>query len=66
MQIQKIVNLLNSSDNESLKLSRKDGMSSTIKTAQTMVKVILMVQALNLGQKISNHIFVIIKMHIFL
>ena len=47
-------------------LQQKGGMSSTIKTAQTMVKVILLVKALNLIQKLSNQVSVIIQMHIFM
>ena len=50
METQKIVNLLNISDNESPKFVIKCDTLSTIKKVRTMLKVILMVQSLNLRQ----------------
>ena len=61
-----IVNLLNDNDNESSNFATKNGMSLMIKIIQNMVKEIKMIQALNLRQKLSNQVFVIIQMHIFL
>ena len=66
LESQKIVNLLNDSDDESSNLQQKSSLSFTIKTVQTMAKTIKTVRALNSRQKISNLVFVIIQMHIFL
>ena len=55
METQKLVNLINRRD-----LQLLSALSFMIKTVQTMVKAILMLQALNLGLKISNQVFVII------
>ena len=45
-------------------LKQKSGISSTIKMVQTMVNVIIMIQALNLRQEISNQVLaIIIQMH---
>ena len=47
-------------------LKQKSGISSTIKMVQTMVNVIIMIQALNLRQEISNLVLaIIIQMHDF-
>ena len=48
MEIKKIVNLLNGFNNELSNFRQKSG---TIKTVQTMMKVTLMVQALDARQK---------------
>ena len=67
METKKIVNLLNDSDNESLKFSKKKKIIlSTIKIMDNMVEIIKMIQLLNLKQKSLNQIFVITQMHIFL
>ena len=50
METQKIVNLLNISDNESSEFAIKSGALSTINKVHTMVKVMLMLQALYLRQ----------------
>ena len=47
-------------------MKQKSGISSTIKMVQTMVNVIIMIQALNLRQEISNQVLaIIIQMHDF-
>ena len=66
METQKIVNLLNDSGNESSNLQRESGMISMIKITQNMVKEMKMIQELNLNQKLSNQVFGIIQMNIFL
>ena len=66
METQKIVNLLNDFDNDRQNLQQRNGMSFMIKMVQTMEKEIKMVQALNLRQKISNQVFAITQMQIFL
>ena len=66
METQMIVSLLNDNDNESSNFAIKNGMSLIIKIIQNMVKEKKMIQALNLRQKLSNQVFVIIQMHIFL
>ena len=47
-------------------VQRESGMLLMIKTTQNIVKKMKTIQALNLRQKSSNQIFVIIQMHIFL
>ena len=63
MEAQKIVNLLNGSDNESSKFTtRKWYIIKMTKIIDNMVKVMKMVQLLSLKQKSLNQIFVIIQM----
>ena len=64
MESQKIVNLSNDTSND--KFSTKNGMSLMIKITRNIVKEIKMIQALYLRQKLSDYVFVIIQMHIFL
>ena len=66
METQKIVNLLNESDHESSKFATKKWYVINDKIIQNLVKDIKMIQALNLRQKLSNQVLVIIQMHIFL
>ena len=47
-------------------LKQKYGMAVMIKIIQNMVKKMKIIEALNLRQKVSNEVFVIIQMHIFL
>ena len=47
-------------------LQQERGMSLMFKIGQIMVKEMEMMKALNLKQKLSNQVFVIIQMHIFL
>ena len=54
MKTQKILNLLNDSNNESSNLQQKIGISFMIKMVLVMVKETKMVQVLNLRQKVSN------------
>ena len=66
METQKIVNLLNDTDNKSSKFATKNGMLLMIKIIQNMVKEMKTIQALNLRQQSSHQVFVIIQMYIFL
>ena len=66
METQKIVNLLNESDHESSKFATKKWYVINDKIIQNLVKDIKMIQALNLRQKLSNQVLVIIQIHIFL
>ena len=60
METQKIVNLLNSSENESSRFATRN------KVIDNMAEEMKMMQPLNLIQKSLNQIFVITQMHIFL
>ena len=64
MKIQKIVNLLNDTDNESSKFATKKWY--VINDHDNMAKKTKITQALNLKQRFSNHVCVIIQMHIIL
>ena len=66
METQKIVNILNDSENESSKFVTANGMPFMIKTVETLEKKMKLVQTLNLRQKVSNQVFAIIQMYIFL
>ena len=66
METQKIVNLLNDSDNESSKFETRNFLLSTVKIMDNIAKEMNMIQPLNLKQKSLNQIFVITQMHIFL
>ena len=66
MEIQKITNLENDMIMNLQNLQQENGMSLMIKITQNMVKEMKMIQALSLRQKLSNHVFVIIQMHLFL
>ena len=59
METQKIANLLNGSDNESLKFATKNGTLLMTKTMENMAMEMKMVQLLSLKQKSLNQIFVI-------
>ena len=61
MEAQKIVHLLNATDNE-----QESSVLFFTKITQNMVKEMKMILALNSRQKLSNQIFVIIQMHKFL
>ena len=66
MEAQKIINLLEESDDDILKFeTRKYGTLLMIRIMDNMEKGIKMIQLLNLMQKLLNQIFVIIQMHIF-
>ena len=60
METQKIVNLLNDTDNESSNWARKNDMSLMINVTQNMVKEMKIIQALNLRLKLINQLFMII------
>ena len=64
MKTQKIVNLLNDTDNESSRFATKKWY--VINDHNNMAKKMKIIQALNLKQKFSNHVCVIIQMHIIL
>ena len=67
METQKIVNLLNDSENESLKFAtRKWYMINDQNNGQYGNEEMKMIQLLKLKQKSLNQIFVITQMHIFL
>ena len=66
METQKIVNLLNDSDNESPNLQQENGILLMTKIMDSMAEEMKMIQPLNLNQKSLNQIFVITQMHIFL
>ena len=62
MEVQKVINLLNDSNNEESKFATKNRMLQTV-TQQKInrAKTILS----NLKQKVLNQVFVIILMHLF-
>ena len=60
METQKIVNLLNDTDNESSNWATKNDMSLMINVTQNMVKEMKIIQALNLRLKLINQLFMII------
>ena len=64
MKTQKIVNLLNDTDNEVSKFATKKWY--VINDHNNMAKKMKIIQTLNLKQKLSNHVCVIIQMHIIL
>ena len=67
METQKIVNLLNNSDNESSKFAERiNGTLLMTKIMNNMAEEMKMIQPLNLKQKSLNQIFVTTQMHIFL
>ena len=66
METQKIVNLLNDSDNESSKFATRKRYIINDQNNGQYGRGIKMIQLLNLRQKLSNQIFVITQMHIFL
>ena len=66
MKTQKIVNILNDSNNESSKFATKNGTLIMTKIMDNMAEEMKMIQPLNFGQKLLNQIFVITQMHIFL
>ena len=66
METQKIVNLLNDSDNESSKFATRKRYIINDQNNGQNGRGIKMIQLLNLRQKLSNQIFVITQMHIFL
>ena len=67
METQKIVNLLNDSENESLKFAtRKWYIINDQNNGQYGNEEMKMIQLLKLKQKSLNQIFVITQMHIFL
>ena len=67
METQKIVNLLNVTDNESLKFAiRKWCFINDQKKTDNMVKGMKIIQVLNLRQKLLKQVFVIIQVHIYL
>ena len=64
METQKIVSLLNDSENESS--HQETGTLLMIKIMENMSDEMKIIQRLNLKQKSLNQIFVITVMHIFL
>ena len=64
METQKIVNLLNDSNNESLQ--QENGTLLMTKIMDNMADEMKMIQTLNLKQKSLNQIFVTTQIHIFL
>ena len=66
MGSQKIVNLLNDSDNASSKHTTKKRYVINDEIILNTVKEMKMVQLLNLKPKLLNEVFVIIQFHIFL
>ena len=67
METQKIVNLLNNSDNESLQnLQQENGTLLMTKIMDNMAEEMKVILLLNLRQKLVNQIFVITQMQIFL
>ena len=66
METQKIVNLLNDSNNKSSKFATKNGTLLMTKIMDNLAEEMKMFQPLNLKQKSLNQIFVITQMHIFL
>ena len=66
METQKIVNLLNDSNNESSKFAAKNGALLINKIMDNIAEEMKMIQPLSLKQKSLNQIFVITQIHIFL
>ena len=71
METQKIVNLLNDSDNESSvelhsKFATRNGTLLMTKIVDKMAEGMKMIQPLHLKQKSLNQIFMITQMYIFL
>ena len=66
METQKVINLLEDSDDEFLNFATKNSTLLMIKTMDSMEKEMKMTPLLNLIQKLLNQIFVITQMHIFL
>ena len=66
METQKIVNLLNYSDNESSRFATRKWYIINDQIIDNMTEEMKIVQLLNLRQKLFNQIFVITQMHIFL
>ena len=62
METQKIVNLLNNSNNESSNLQQENGTLLMTKIMKNMAEEMKMVQPLHLKQKSLNQIFVITHM----
>ena len=62
METQKIINLLNDSSNEESKFATKNSMFQTVKQQKiNTTKTALS----NVKQKVLNHVFVIILIHLF-
>ena len=66
METQKVVNLLNDSDNDLQNLQQENGILLMIKTMGNMAEEMKMMQPLNMIQKSLNQIFATTQMHIFL
>ena len=67
MEAQKIVNLLNNYDNESLQnLQQENGTLLMTKIMDNMAEEMKLILPLNLTQKLVNQIFVTTPMQIFL
>ena len=66
METQKIVNLLNDSDNESSEFATRKWYIINDQNNGQYDRVNKMIQPLNLKQKSLNQIFVITQIHIFL
>ena len=66
METQKIVNLLNDSNNGPSKFATRNGTLLMTKMMENMEEEMKIIQLLNLRQKLLNQIFVITQMHIFL
>ena len=66
METQKIVNLLNGSDNESSKFATRKWYIINDQSNGQYGEGVKMIQLLNLKQKSLNQVFVTIQMHIFL
>ena len=66
METEKIVNLLNDSNNDLQNLQQENGTLLMTKIMDNMAEEMKMMQPLNLIQKSLNQIFVITQMHIFL
>ena len=66
METQKIVNLLNDSEELNSKFATKNGTLLMTKIKDNMVEEIKMMQPLNMIQKSLNQIFVVTQMLIFL
>ena len=65
METQNIANLLNDTDNESSKFATRK-LCVINDQNNNMAKEMKIIEALNLRQRLSNQMFVIIQMHIFL
>ena len=66
METEKIVNLLNDSNNDLQNLQQENGTLLMTKIMDNMAEEMKIMQPLNLIQKSLNQIFVITQMHIFL